>query len=186
MEATLEKLLIAGVPSVLVVVATWWLNRKLESFKHDLLTKVHAKKLLFEKEMEFYEHLFRALTELRDPIAEFTATVISRPRDETLVQWEQNNYSAFSAAYNELYNAVLSYRPFYPEAIYSEAEKLLKTCYRRQNHHEIMISYLIQEHQDTPRPKDNKKVREDSEQVLEMTNQLIATVKSRIEKYELY
>jgi len=82
--------------------------------------------------MEFYQHLFRALTELRDPIAEFRAPVIRTSSDVTRVQREQNNYSAFSAAYNDLYSAVLSYRPFYPETIYSEAEELLKTCYRRQ------------------------------------------------------
>jgi hypothetical protein len=119
---------------------------------------------------------------LRDPIAEFTAPIRRTDPDETRVQWEQKNYSAFATAYNELYTSVLSYRAFYPEAIYSEAERLLDTCYRRQNHHESMISQLIQKNQDRPRPNDYTKVREESDQIFEMTNHLIATVKSRIDK----
>jgi len=49
-----------------------------------------------------------------------------------------------------------------------------------------MISYLIEKHQDTPVSKDYEELRNDSEQVFDMSNHLIATVKSRIDKYEAY
>jgi hypothetical protein len=166
MDSITEKLLIAAIPSLLVLIAAWLLNRKLESFKHDLLSKVHARKFLFEKEMEFYERLFRALTELRNPIAECTSPIVRKPVDETWVQYEQKNYAEVAKAYNELYNAVLSFRPFYPEVIYSEAESLLRTCYRRQRIHDDMISELTRSEKDASKAR--QQVRETSETVFDI------------------
>ncbi len=187
MESTAERLLFAWGPSFVVVVATsvagWYFNRRLEAFKHDLLTKVNARKLLLEKEMEFYARFFKAITELRDPLLEFTASVIRAPEGETRVDREQNNYSAFEKAYNELYEITLSYRPFYPEDIYVEAENLLKACYRRLISHGDMISQLVRPGRDTPEMASYQRVKKLSQDILALTDQIIITIRARIESY---
>jgi hypothetical protein len=179
MESVVEKLLLAG----LILGATWYTNWKLAAFKHDLLTRVNARKFLFEKEMEFYQFFFKLITDLRNPLVAFTASFQQSPRDQTRVEWEQQYGSEFRKAFHELFITSMSYRPFFPENIYAEVDILLKTCNKRLRWHESMVSEMIDERKNAPDPVQFRQVTALSQNILEMTDGVIKLMRSRIDSF---
>jgi len=178
MESIWEKLLL-----VAIAVGTWYNSRKLEAVKKEFSERTNARKFLFEKEMEFYQIFFKAITDLRNPLVASTAAVRRMPEEQTALDWQQQNWSEFSKAFNQLHIASMSYRPFYPEDIFAEVDTFLNTCWRRHLKHGDMISDMIEERRDSPEIARNREVRELSKQILEMTDRVIRLMRSRIDSF---
>ena len=187
MDPTLEKILIASVPTIITIgggsLLAWFFNRKLESFKQDILGRVHARKILIEKEMEFYSKLFNVFTDLRDVMTEFTSPIVRHPPDETHLERQRKQFMRGVGPFNELYTITWSYRPFYPDSLNTQLDELRKLTHTRLNYYEEMLNDIIEKNRkDSSDPRLYGKVSEMSEEILKRTDLIIASVKARIDK----
>jgi len=183
MDPLLQSVITAVFSGILVALATWHLNRKLESFKHDLIHKVNARKILIEKELEFYAKLFEVLTDLRSLMAELTNPVIRELPGETMLSRNQSMHARILEPFNKLYTLSWSYRPFYPDSLYPRVDELRKLTHRCLVQIEGLCQNMIENRRDNHCDPDRwRDAQNAAKKIEETTEALIGDVRARIDK----
>jgi hypothetical protein len=138
-QSLLEKALQPVITTALLFVFTIYLksqlDRKLESFKQDLIQRTQVRKALIDREVAFYEELFRALSTIVDGCKYFGLRVVSTDPNEPRVDREKRKLAPLQKAYNIVYDLAEAQQLFYPEDLHNRLQDFLGLLHRHITRH---------------------------------------------------
>lgn len=97
-----------------------------EKVKNDNQKVVHS--LQFEKEFEVYKELWSELIKLRNATYTLRPSIESRDKDESEDDNRERKWKEFQVSYSRCVKVFDHNKPFYPEDVYKEIEKVIRTA----------------------------------------------------------
>jgi hypothetical protein len=182
-DKTIQALITTGLLSLVAIYLKTHFDKKLESFKQDLLEKTHARKALFEKEMEFYEDLSRAFASIDDGCKYFRGGMTKGDPNETRVDEEKRELLPVRKAYNDAYNLIEAKQPFYPADLRDQLQDFLRLVSRHIDKHGTIISDMAKRGWNSPDERSWMDLSRGAEEIIEHIEGTRATIRDRIEQY---
>jgi len=105
-----------------------WTTKRIEAA---IANKQHFSRLRYERELEIYEDIWKALTGLQE------ATCLLKTRGEVVTEIQTDDelrrrkLKEFAEAFNRLLFVVRENRPFYPQLVWEKLDQLLAFCRER-------------------------------------------------------
>jgi len=182
-DNAIQALITTGLLSFFAIYLKSHFDKKLESFRQDLLEKTHARKALFDKEMEFYKELSRAFTSIVDGCKYFSGGITTGDPNETRVEREKRELLPVKAAYNVVYDLINAEQPFYPADLQDRLQDFLRRVSRHIDRHEIIISEMARKGWSSPDSSSWMDLSRGAEEIIKHVEDTRGIVKGRIEQY---